>query len=160
VNPRNTVITPATATVNISPIGFHHYASEFAASARQSQAGLGGTFSPVPYYLYCRSLELVLKAFLLAKGVPKDDLKRRSLNHDLSRILLRARGHGLDTTISFAAHWEDEIRKANSYYASKGFEYFDVIAAARGYPQLPALDALNEIVTALLERLEPICLAA
>jgi hypothetical protein len=146
--------------VNISPIGFHHYASEFAASARQAQAGLGGAFSPVPYYLYCRSLELVLKAFLLAKGVPKDDLKLRSLNHDLSRILLRARGLGLDTTISFAAHWEDEIRKANNYYASKGFEYFDVIAAARGYPQLPALDALNEIVTALLERLEPICLAA
>jgi len=74
VNPGNTVITPATATVNISPIGFHHYASQFAASARQAQAGLGGTFSPVPYYLYCRSLELVLKAFLLAKGVPKDDL--------------------------------------------------------------------------------------
>jgi hypothetical protein len=34
------------------------------------------------------------------------------------------------------------------------------ISAARGYPRLPALDALNEIVTALLERLEPICLAA
>ena len=160
MNPRNTVITPATATVNVSPIGFHRYASEFATYARQAQAGLGGTFSPVPYYLYCRSLELVLKAFLLAKGVAKDDLKGRNLGHDLWKNLLKARGLGLEQTIPFAAHWEDEIRKANSYYASKGFEYFDVIAAARGYPQLPALDALNEIVTALLERLQPICLSA
>ena len=160
MNPRNTVITPATAIVNISPIGFHHYASEFAAFARQAQAGLGGTFSPVPYYLYCRSLELVLKAFLLAKGVAKNDLKGRNLHHDLQKNLLKARALGLEQTDPFAAHWEDEIRKANVYYARKGFEYFDVIAAARGYPQLPALDALNEIVTALLERLEPICLAA
>ena len=160
MNARNTVITPATGSANISPIGFHRYASEFAASARLAQPDPEGRFSPVPYYLYCRSLELVLKAFLLAKGVAKDDLKGRNLGHDLLKNLLKARELGLDQTITFAALWEDEIGKANVYYASKGFEYFDVISAARGYPQLPALDALNEIVTALLERLKPICLAA
>jgi hypothetical protein len=160
MNPRNTVITPATAIVNISPIGFPHYASEFAASARLAQPGPEGGFSPVPYYLYCRSLELVLKAFLLAKGVAKDDLKRRNLGHDLRKNLLKAKALGLEQTVPFAAHWEDEIRKANVYYARKGFEYFDLVAAARGYSQLPALGVLNEIVAALLERLEPICFAA
>lgn len=159
MNPRNTAITPATAVVNISPIGFHHYASEFSTSARQAQAGLGSTFSPVPYYLYCHSLELGLKAFLLAKGVTKHELKYR-LGHDLRKIPRKARGRGLEQTVPFSAHWRDELRKANNYYASKGFEYFGVNAAVRGYPQLPALDVLNEIVTTLLKRIEPICLDA
>src|SRR5437867_7239311 len=51
-----------------------------------------------------------------------------------------ARGLGLEQTVPFAANWEDEIRKANFYYASKGFEYFEVNTAVSGYPQLPALD--------------------
>lgn len=146
---------------NVSPIGFHGYASEFAKHAREAQAGLEDRFSPVPYYLYCRSLELVLKAFLLAKGVPKGALKnRRTLGHDLSKNFVRAKTLGLEQVAQLAADWEAEIHKANAYYAGKGFEYFDVVAAAQGYPHLPALDVLNEIVTTLLVRLEQVCLAA
>jgi hypothetical protein len=151
-------ISPGTGVANISPIGFHHYASEFATSARQAQAaGRGSAFSPVPYYLYCRSLELGLKAFLLAKGGTLDELKS-DLGHDLGKILREARGRGLEQTVPFAAHWEDELRKANAYYPSKGFEYFEIKTAVRGYPQLPALDVLNEIVTTLLKGIERICL--
>jgi hypothetical protein len=156
----NTVITPPTGRVNISPLGFHRYATEFAEYARQSHAQTGDQFSPVPYYLYCRSLELVLKAFLLVEGVSKDELKKRSLGHDLSKILLKAKALGLEKTIPLVAGWEIEIRKANAYYADKGFEYFDVVAAIRGYPDLPRLDVLNEITTALLAGLERLCLEA
>ena len=156
----NVVINVPTGTANISPIGFHGYASEFAKYARQSHAGLGGRFSPVPYYLYCRSLELVLKAYLLVRGVSKDALKKRSLGHDLFKILLKAKALGLEQTTPLATGWEPEIRKATAYYAGKGFEYFDVKAAVRGYPDLPTLDVLNEIVTTLLTRLEQVCLEA
>lgn len=156
----NIVISIPAARVNISPIGFHIYAAEFVAYARLAQASLGATFSPVPYYLYCRSLELVLKAFLLAKGVAKEDLKKRSLYHDLAKILQRARAEGLEQIVPFSASWEEEVRKANGYYSRKGFEYFHVVAAVRGYPNLPRLDVLNEIVTALLEKLEQACLEA
>lgn len=135
----NIVISPPKGTGNISPIGFHRYACEFAKYAREAHAGLGGEFSPVAYYLYCRSLELVLKAFLLAKGVAQDDLKERSLGHNLSKVLLKAKALGLEQTVSLATGWEPEIRKANKYYARKGFEYFDVVAGVRQYPGLPAL---------------------
>lgn len=156
----NIVISVPAATVNISPIGFHAYASEFATYARLAQASLGATFSPVPYYLYCRSLELVLKAFLLAKGVAKKDLKERNLGHDLTKILRRAKAVGLERLVPFSASWEAEVHKANGYYSRKGFEYFHVVAALRRYPDLPRLDVLNEIVTALLEKLEQVCLEA
>jgi hypothetical protein len=105
-------------------------------------------------------LELVLKGFLLVYGIPMEDLKKRGLGHDLERILRKANAPGLARVVSFSALWEDEIRKANGYYGNKGFEYFHVVAAVRGYPDLPVLDVLNEIAIALLKGLEEICLAA
>ena len=160
MSPQDIVISVGAATANISPIGFHGYASEFATYARQAREGSAGRFSPVSYYLYCHSLELVLKAFLLAKGVQKENLKKRSLGHDLCKILTKAKALGLEQEVPLAAGWEVEIQKANSYYADKRFEYFHVIAAFVGYPDLPAFNVLNEIVTTLLEKLEQTCLAA
>jgi hypothetical protein len=158
----NIRITPPTGGPwNSSPIGFHRYASEFAKYAWEAHAALGGQFSPVPYYLYGHSLELVLKAFLLARGVPMADLPRkRKLGHELAKILLKAKTLGLEQTVPLAAHWEPEVRKANAYYAGKGFEYFYIVSAVKGYPDLPGLDVLNEIVTTLLAGLEQVCIAA
>jgi hypothetical protein len=130
----DTRITPPTRPSNISSIGFHRYASEFAKYARDAHAAAAvGEFSPVPYYLYCHSLELVLKAFLLEKGVSIRDLpKRKKFGHDLSKILLKAKTLGLEQTVPLAAHWESEVQTANAYYNDKGFEYFDIRAAGSG----------------------------
>ncbi len=155
----DTKITPPSGTAYISPIGFHRYASEFATWARQAHAGMGEHFSPVPYYLYCHSLELVLKAFLLAKGVTQKELKER-LSHDLCKILLRAKELDIEQVVPLAPRWEAEVERANGYYADKGFEYFDVATAGRGYPNLPNLDILHELVSTLLESLEHVCLNA
>ena len=157
----DTKITPPSGTAYISPIGFHRYASEFATWARKAHADKGDEFSPVPYYLYCHSLELVLKAFLLAKGVTQRELMNRErLGHHLSKILPRAKDLGLEEVVPLAPHWEAEVEKANGYYADKGFEYFDVATAGRGYPNLPNLDILHELVSTLLTTLKDVCLYA
>ncbi len=157
----DTKITPPSGTAYISPIGFHRYASEFATWARKAHADKGDEFSPVPYYLYCHSLELVLKAFLLAKGVTQQELMNRErLGHHLSKILLRAKELGLAQVVPLAPRWEAEVEKANGYYADKGFEYFDVATAGRGYPNLPNLDILHELVSTLLTNLKDVCLYA
>jgi hypothetical protein len=65
----NVVIKVPPMVLHISPLGFHRYASEFLRAAQGFKINDG--FSPVPYYLICRSTELSLKAFLLAKGEPK-----------------------------------------------------------------------------------------
>jgi len=59
--------------LHINPLGFHRYASEFLRAAQDFRMNDG--FSPVPYYLVCRSIELALKAFLLAKGIPEGEVK-------------------------------------------------------------------------------------
>ncbi len=60
-------------TVRLAPSGYHHYAAEFLDAARHVPRRPG--IAPVPYYLYCHSVELALKALLLAKGASVRDVK-------------------------------------------------------------------------------------
>ena len=153
----DTVIQPASGHVNVSPSGFHRYASEFLRAADSFQSGDG--FSPVPYYLHCRVIELALKAFLLAKGFSVKDLKDM-LGHDLGEALNRAVQHGLQSEVTIEPKAEEEIKKANVYYKDKGFEYFQVTKAATGYQGLPDLKILADISSRLVSGLKDVCMRA
>jgi len=142
--------------MNVSPYGFFHYGSDFFHTAKESKQTI---FSPVPYYLYCHAIELLLKAFLLAKGVPKEDLpKRDQYGHDLEKTLKKALELGLRSVVTITQEQENEIEKANTYYSSKGFEYFDVTKALEAYPELPNLLVLHQVASELVTQLKPICL--
>ncbi len=142
--------------INASPFEFHLYASEFLVAARAIP--LSRTFSPVRYFLYCRAIELALKAFLLASGVGKSALtKKDKFGHNLVRGLDWAKERGLHGFISVTEMWAGELRKANAYYDSKAFEHFDVGKAARGYSDLPSLKVLDEFAASLLANTESVC---
>ncbi len=156
---KDVIVKVPVAVVKIGPLGFHHYAAQFLAAARS--VGLGPAFSPVPYYLYCRSLELSLKAYLLAKAVPMKELKNPSiLGHNLENILGRAETLGLASVVHLNKEERQEVMKANAYYAGKGFEYFYVGRAMTGYRNLPDLTVLEQMANRLVEKLEAVCLAA
>ena len=123
-------------------VGFLQYAADFAEAARRAPARR--TFSPVPYMLFCRSIELSLKAFLLAGGVGLDELASRDLGHNLVRLLARADHAGLQATVTLTARQRGHIKKAHVYYSDKGFEYFKVLAEVFGRKQLPSLTVLAE----------------
>lgn len=144
--------------LNISPYGFNHYAAEYLAVARSVE--IGTSFSPVPYYLYCRCLELGLKAFLLLKGVPEQELKRKSLGHDLNAIVLRCEVLGLLSYLTLSSEEKGEISKANEYYATKDFEYVNVFKVVQGYPELPDLQVLDSIGAKIIDNLRDTCLNA
>ena len=154
----NVVIKVQPMVLHISPLGFHRYAAEFLRAAQVFKINDG--FSPAPYYLICRSIELALKAFLLVKGVPKKSLKEKNLGHDLEKVLKKAISMGIDNVLPISRQHRKEVRKANTYYASKGFEYFEVIRAVTGYRNLPDLPALSDFASLLIAKLEPICLQA
>jgi HEPN domain-containing protein len=155
----DTIIKAGPIRVNVSPYGFFHYGKEFFDTAKAFQQS--AHFSPVPYYLFCHAIELLLKAFLLANGVPKKDLPRRDLyGHDLGKILRKANELGLGEVVTITQEQEREIERANKYYVSKGFEYFSVIKAVRAYPELPDLSVLKQVASTLLTKLEAICLNA
>ena len=154
--PSNILVTPDPVAIRINPTGFHGYARDFMEAARSLPTN--PRFSPLPYYLRCRAIELGLKAFLLVHHVPMKDLKnQRKLGHDLENIMTRAKSCGLENQIKVSVEEQCELLKANRYYASKGFEYFVSINAASGYPNLPDIIVLDTFASRLISSLEGIC---
>jgi len=147
--------------VHISPYGLFYYGKEFFNAAKGVVQST--KYSPVPYYLYCHSIELLLKSFLLVEGVPKKELKKQKLyGHDLEKILKGAQKLGLSKFVKIRPEQGKEILKANEYYniPHKGFEYFEVVQAVTGYPELPDLSLLEKVASELVTNLETVCLNA
>ena len=139
--------------INLSPLGFYRYAKEFH-SAAESYKPIDG-FTPVPYYLYCRSLELLFKAYLLSKGITKQKLKKYS--HNLNKVLNKSKELEIEELITISKEEVNNIESANKYYHKKGFEYFEVVDAIKGYENLPELNILKSLSEKLLEVLYEPC---
>jgi len=142
---------------NIGPSGFHRYAQEFMRAEKTFQ--ITDSFSPVPYYLLCRSIELSLKAYLLLKGYKIKYLKTK-IGHNLKKLLKKAKELNIEEVITIPTEESDNIFKANLYYEKKGFEYFFVIDAFTGYKELPDIELLRSVSTRLVEKLYQPCLNA
>jgi hypothetical protein len=155
--PKSIVIKAGPILVNLSPFGFHRYAKEFMSADESFDAG--DKFSPVPYYLVCRSIELSLKAFLLLRNVEKDKLKQK-IGHNLNKALRKAKELNIQEFLSIFSEDEENINKANKYYERKGFEYFFVVDAVTGYKDLPDLEMLRSLSTRLVNELYEPCLHA
>lgn len=146
-----------------STVGFHKYAAEYLEAGKlfvQSREKSFG-YTPVPYFLYSKSIELSLKAYLLSKKFPKKELGSRGINHDLEKALSEAKLMQIEKLIAFTLKDEETIKKANSYYKSKGFEYCEkaeiISKAMNGYPDLPDLNCLENLATKLVINLEEHC---
>jgi hypothetical protein len=157
---RNILIKVEPAIVNISPLGFHRYSSEFYDAAKSLETT--ESYSPVPYYLYCHSLELALKAYLLAKGTSKGSLKNK-YGHDLEKSLHQAESFGLGNEFPLSSKERAHIALANAHYKKKGFEYFDVsalVSGLKGQRKLPELEVLDSLIESLLNGIKQTCLEA
>jgi hypothetical protein len=148
------VLKAEAGKIKFSPFGFQYYASEFLNTARAHPAR--ERFTPVPYYLYCRSLELSLKAFLLLKGKSINFVKEE-IRHDLLEGLKEAKKLDIDKLVLVEQREEKELKKANKYYVSKSFEYVNITKSANGYPGLPNLDILDDLAGRLVENLYQPC---
>ena len=152
-----TVMPGPAATFRMTPVGFAIYADQFLKAA-QSVPTEDAKFTPVPYYLYCRALELILKAFLLLKGHGVSELKDR-YGHNLKRLWKAARKDGLaDAVPELPSDIENVLAQVNQYYKNKAFEYFNFKRWVHSYEGLPSLDQLADCTATLIERLKPWCI--
>jgi len=154
----NYVLKAEPAHINVSPTGFLVYATDFL-NAHESYKS-DNAFSPASYYLVCRSLELSMKSFLLAKGMARQEIKdRRKYGHDLKKLLRKAKELGINTISPISDAQEEQIVKANDWYARKGFEYFELQNIVDGRETLPNLEVLIRIARCLVKDLKPLCLS-
>ena len=98
-------------------------------------------FSPVQYFLACRSIELSLKSLLMAFGATKAELKGQ-IGHDLGKALDRINDLGISGVINLSSEGKQAIFSANSIYSKKGFEYFESLDLVFGDAEIPDLSVL------------------
>lgn len=137
------VLRAPTMHFNLSPVGFRRWARHFLA-CRDTFASPDPGFSPVPYFLNCRAIELELKARLLETAKQKE--VKDKYGHDLERSYAN-----LPVDQQTLTHAEvDVLKAASAVYKGKGFEYFGVVDAMTGYERFPDLAALDDLTIKLV----------
>ena len=150
------VITPGTGHFRISPVGFFGRAEEFHdASVLLSEKT--GRFSFVAAFLSCRSIELALKAYLLARGDSLNQVK--NLGHDLHETMIESYARGIDVVVDLTAAERDLILAINDDYMDHNYAYFDLYSALSA-PKNPDLHLLPTVARKLLDGVKQGCLDA
>lgn len=128
---------------NLSPMAFQKWARQYyeCAIPLLSQT----EFSPVPYFLLCRAIELQLKAEHLEIKLQPE--VKSSFGHHLVKSYM-ALPHHRQVLVATELNL---LKQADSIYSSKGFEYFNPEHAMRGYSQYPNLAALDAVAQKLLK---------
>lgn len=146
------VVSGYRAFICMRPSSFLHMANAYLSAAEGCEMGDG--VWRVKLFLYCKSIELSLKAFLLAKDVHVNDLKRR-IGHSLERGMEEAKLLGLLDIVEVPCLYKEEVRKANYYYVSKqGTEYLDDYDLVMKGGHFPSLKVLSEFASILVVKLE------
>jgi hypothetical protein len=150
---KNIIIRPETGHYNMTPFGFHKYTSDyFIAANNWTKNILKEGYSPVPYFLYSRSIELGLKAYLLAKKQSLTSVIKCS--HDLMKALNKAKLNSLDSFVNTSSDDEKHIILANNIYSEKGFEYFYIINHVSGKEKFPNISVLHNYSEKLLKNIK------
>ncbi len=151
----NYVLKAESAHFFVSPLYFIHYAEDFleASNSHYSER----PFSPVKYYLVCHSIELSLKAYLLLSGVSKNEIRDRSLGHNLSNILKKCEELGIQEIVSISDLQRSLVDELNKWYSRKGFEYFEVKNLIAGVGNLPSVGSADELAASLISNLKEPC---
>jgi hypothetical protein len=108
-----------------------------------------GTQEP-KYFLYCHAIELVLKAYLLAKGQTERECVK--LGHDIGGALRTAKPHGLVLSDLHTGIVESLSREHNRPFS---FRYFNKLGWAA-----PGFDRVSECCRALIAEAQVAIFAA
>jgi HEPN domain-containing protein len=148
------VVTPGIGHVRLGPLGTQLRAGEFLAAAELLQERRE-RFTPVAAFLCCRSVELTLKAFLLARGNTYDQMKEFA--HDIVHLLSEAHARGLEAVVLLSGDELRVLRQANCDYMQNRLAYFDLFSTMSHYPNQPELGALTSVAARLLTHVERGC---
>lgn len=138
-----------TGHFNFSPAAFRRWANQFYQCRQSFQCP---DFSPVPYFLLCRAIELQFKAVHL------EQLKADHPGHQTQYDVKKLFNHKLIKSYEAlpAAHRTLSreqlklLKKADEIYKGKGFEYVNVDHAGLGFSNFPDLSDLDELAKAIM----------
>lgn len=142
---------PDGATGLSTPFGMLRYAEEY----RRAAALVHGdeTLRMPAYNLIGISIELSLKAYLLARGVPLDSLRFRPYGHDLEFLWSEAARLRIDRVSKVPFVADDVIKALNRHYQTHEFRYIKT-----GLKTVPHWEFIHSVAKALTHGLHDFCL--
>ena len=163
---KNISIKISTLHIDTNPVGFYMFSCDYFKAAKTTTTlDLGTRINYPAYFLYCRSLELILKSILLAtKKYKLENLRKKVFfGHDIFKglELLKKEWSEYDI-IGLTSDDEKTIIDLNKWYKidEKRFEYYEFPTGTeigltktpkgREYPDLPSLGHLDELVNKFL----------
>src|ERR687898_666558 len=140
---RDVTVDMQELTVNLSPDASHIYATHYY-KCKLDFTPPDDYFSPIPYFLLCRAIELEIKARHL-KRLTQKEVKDKFRHH-----LLRAY-EALDVQEQILSQNELAVLKtADELYIKTDLAYFDPVHALTAFSQFPDLDLLDTIAKKLI----------
>jgi len=134
-----------------TPKGMARYACDFfeAALAADDKMGLKNGYeinAPIPVmFLVGQSIELILKSYLLYKGITLRKL-RQKYGHDLHRSLRKAKELGLLNIVELSDEDTNIIEILDDLYSTKQLQYI-----VSGYKTYPVFGPLETVTKKLLD---------
>ena len=131
----NVSVTVAPAPVNLTPQVFHAWGRQYFTCFEK--LGIPAEYSPVPYFLLCRAIELAIKAMHLQVD-PQKDVKNL-FKHNLEKSYRALPPHfktlnAVETQVLIAV---------GAMYRAKEFEYFSMEQLSGDAATLPNLAVLE-----------------
>lgn len=149
------VVQVGTAHLNTTGIGFMTYADNYyKAAQRVGFKTSERRFDPVPYQLYCHSLELRLKSFLWLSDptLTRKQIKNR-YGHDLAKLWRDAKTRGVAKHVRITALRDAVISLVALFYKNRQFCYVDLDMMFYGYRELKNEPKVIPTLKRLIQRL-------
>lgn len=132
-----------------TPAGYWHFAAQYFHAAKAVGSTKRNLRIPT-LQLYGQSIELVLKAFLLQRGITHDEVK--AMGHRLAEILQAANSRDLATQVPLTENDVTLINLLSENYELHRFRYI-----VTGATSIPRPEYVSHICERLLVSLEPYC---
>ena len=117
-----------------SPFGLLRFAEEYRLAANMVMKGKNqNEYSNPAFMLIGQSIELSLKAFLLARGVPMERLRSKLYGHDLGRLLDEAIRRRIDRLVELHEFHRNAIHLIAPIYKNHEFRY--IVTGTRTLPK-------------------------
>ncbi len=132
------VIEVQPARIVITGVNFFNYASRYreAASAAVSIRKKDTKFDPVPYQLFCQSLELYLKAYIWSYDQIGRNTIRNRYGHNIIKLWEHSKSRDIHKYVKVTPLREEVIKLVGPYYKDRKFCYLDLDMIFDGYKDL------------------------
>ncbi|MBT3256519.1 MAG: hypothetical protein HN366_08710 [Deltaproteobacteria bacterium] len=151
----NIVIKAESAKIVITGVNFRNYAVRYHEAAKQYVAARKKTegFDPIPYQLFCQSLELHLKSYIWIIEQYGRNKFINKYGHDIVKLWYHSKSRGIQKYVSITPLRDSVIDLVGPYYKQRKFCYLDIDMIFNGYKELKTEPKVLQTLSRLTSQL-------